>query len=366
MRSRLLFNPGPTNVSEDVRMALLNSDMNHREPEFAETMHDVLAGLVRFAGGSTTHFTVPFTASGTGANEAMLGIVRGRLLAVSAGHYGRRLAKIARRLHVDTVEIECEPLAQIDLDKIERAIRAAQSIGEITHMCFVHHETTTSVLAPLAELCGLARRYGIVTMVDAVASLYGHDIDLNRDGVDYCTVTPNKCLEAIPGISFVLGRKDLLRNIPKESHPSFYFDIEAQCRRIHEHDGLSQFTMAIPAFFAMRVALQRLERETVLGRASRYATLKAILSQGIRTLGFEPLLHAGVRTANNLYYCTLPTGVEYAELHDQLKRQGITIYTDPETAAQGRVIFATMGCLEIDDVRLFLTEVGGAVERILS
>jgi len=43
----VLLNPGPVNVSERVRQALLHPDVCHRESEFTELLHGIQAKLLK-------------------------------------------------------------------------------------------------------------------------------------------------------------------------------------------------------------------------------------------------------------------------------------------------------------------------------
>lgn len=52
----VLLNPGPVNVSERVRRALLQPDICHRESEFSELLTDIRQKLLRaFVPGGKTN-----------------------------------------------------------------------------------------------------------------------------------------------------------------------------------------------------------------------------------------------------------------------------------------------------------------------
>ena len=221
MLPNILLNPGPTNVHDDVRNALITRNMNHRDEEFIDVMHQLLANLLNLADGADEYDCVPFVCSGTGANEAVLSSIgSGKLLALCAGRYGKRMEEIAQRLGLNVISLDFEPFSGIDLNLVEQSLKSQQGI---THMCFVHHETTTSLLAPLEELCALAHNYNVITIVDTISSLFGHDISLKRSHMDFCTLTSNKCLESVPGLSFIFANKSLLPQI-RDKSKSYYFD----------------------------------------------------------------------------------------------------------------------------------------------
>lgn len=352
----LLFNPGPTNVHPDVRAALLERDMCHRESEFTQVMANVNRKVVRLLNGTGSHECVPFVASGTGANEAVLAAVQGKLLVLVAGRYSERLADIAARLGVPHERLDFPALPGIDLEAVERALRAD---GSITHLALVHHETTRGLLAPLRDIGRLARYLGVKLIVDGISSIFGHDFDLQEDNIAFCTITTCKCLESVPGLSFVVGRIEEMEKLKGHSR-SFYFDLHQQWERCRQ-GGKPPFTVATQQFFAADIALDRLASEGCTGRGWRYRRLRDRLGEGIARLGFEPVPVLSGSRANILTLAYLPPRLSYATLHDRLKETGITIYTDQGTLAQGMIFFATMGAIDEGDVDYFLDNIEGAL-----
>jgi 2-aminoethylphosphonate-pyruvate transaminase len=352
----LLFNPGPTNVHPDVRAALLAKDLCHREAEFTDVMRRVGDRMVRLLNGAGSHHCIPFVASGTGANEAMIAAVDGKMLVLVAGRYSERLADIAARLKVPHERLIFPPLPGVDLNTVEWALRRDSSI---THLCLAHHETTRGVLAPLREIGRLARQFGVRVMVDGVSSIFGHEFDLQEDNIAFCTVTANKCLESVPGISFVIGRVEEFERTEGKSR-SYYFDLHQQWDRC-QRSGKPPFTVATQQFFAADAALDRLEAEGCDGRARRYRRLRDRLGEGVGRLGFELVPIPEEQRANILTLLRLPPGVSYRALHDRMLEAGVTIYTDQGTLGQGMIFFATMGALDESDVDYFLQHLDHAL-----
>lgn len=355
----LLFNPGPTNVHPDVRNALLAPDMCHREAEFSKVLTTVTDNMVRVLNGEGRHGCIPFVASGTGANEAVLAAVHGRLLVLVAGRYSERIVSIAHRLQVPTERLDFPPLEGVDVEKVEE--RLARDPG-ITDLFVVHHETTTGVLVPLRELGELAARHRARLLVDGVSSIGGHPFDLVRDNVAFCTVNSNKCLESVPGLSFVIGRTDEIRRTKGRSR-SFYFDLHQQWERC-AFDRKPPFTAATQLFFAMEVALQRLIAETYDGRVCRYRALRERLVCALTALGLRLVPLPAGRQSNILTLLYLPQGVAYQALHDKMLERGITIYSDQGTIERGMFFLATMGALTAEDVDYFVDHFASALAEL--
>jgi 2-aminoethylphosphonate-pyruvate transaminase len=331
--------------------------MNHRDSDFSEVLARVNARLLQTVNGSRTHVVVPLVASGTGANEAALGLVRTKLLVLVAGRYARRLADIAQRIQVPTRCLEFDGAKGIQPDCVERALKQDPDIKAIA---FVHHETTTSVMAPLREIGRVAREAGAVTIVDAISSIGGHQFDVVLDHVDVCTVTANKCLEGLPGISFVIVRRDLIEESAGKAR-SYYFDLHALWSRIMS-TRKPAFTAAVQLFFALDKALERLETEGLESRIARYRTLKQTLRGGLVAMGFELVDIPDAKQSNILQMIHMPEDLTYEQLYTALRKRGYTIYTDEENVRKKMFFVATMGAIEAPDVVAFL----GALEEVVA
>ena len=65
----------------------------------------------------------------------------------------------------------------LDTDVIERML---QEDEDITHVAVVHCETTTGILNPIEKVCGIAKRYNKMTIVDAMSSFGGIPMDIEQ------------------------------------------------------------------------------------------------------------------------------------------------------------------------------------------
>ena len=95
-RKRYLLTPGPTPVPPEVLAAAGEPVIHHRSPDFKELFTRVLGRLQEAF--RTDGDVLLLTASGTGAFESAVVNVLSpgeRVLAVSAGNFGERWAKLA-------------------------------------------------------------------------------------------------------------------------------------------------------------------------------------------------------------------------------------------------------------------------------
>jgi 2-aminoethylphosphonate-pyruvate transaminase len=88
----------------------------------------------------------------------------------------------------------------------------------ISHVWLIHCETTSGIVNPLADLAKAVKSRGRIFMVDAMSSFGAIDLNMVRDDIDVMVSSSNKCIEGIPGFSYVLVKKELLLAAEGQSH----------------------------------------------------------------------------------------------------------------------------------------------------
>ena len=131
----------------------------------------------------------------------------GKLLILINGAYGHRMLKIAG-IH----RIHCESLiftenTQPDVSALESALKNDPAIS---HVAVVHCETTTGIINPIDVYGEIVKEYHRTYIVDAMSSFGAYPVDLKACGIDYLISSSNKCIEGVPGFSFVLARTESL------------------------------------------------------------------------------------------------------------------------------------------------------------
>lgn len=335
-----LLTPGPLTTSATVKAAMLH-DRGSRDRAFLELDREIRRRLVALVGGEGTHVCVPIQGSGTFAVEAMLGTLvprDGRLLILVNGAYGRRMATIAR-YHGRSVEtLEWPEDRPVDPARLEARLAAEP---RPTHVAVVHCETTSGVLNPLEAVAEIVARHGAALLVDAMSSFGALPIDARRIRFDGLAASANKCLEGVPGVGFVLVREAALEasagNAPALSLD--LFDQHDSWRRT----GQWRFTPPTHVLAALHQALLEHEAEGgVAGRGRRYAENARILIEGMRGLGFVPLLDPEVQ-APIIVTFAMPADprFRFESFYELLRERGYVIYPGKLTVAPS----FRMGCI---------------------
>ncbi|MFE2164459.1 2-aminoethylphosphonate aminotransferase [Streptomyces sp. NPDC059447] len=351
-RRQVLMNPGPVITDDRVRAALAGPDLCHREPEFAELMTRVRRKATEVSGGGAEHTSVVLTGSGTGAVEAAIASVvpaDGGILVLDNGHYGERLHDIAVVHGIRVRRLEFGWGVPVDPAVVEEALAADPAL---THVGVVHHETSTGMLNDLSAIAGAAHRHGRRVIVDAVSSVGAEHVDLAGDGIDWLVGSANKCLEGMPGLGFVVARRDAFAALAELPRRTYYLDLHRHFKA-QELAVAPAFTPGIPAFYAFDLALDLALAEGVRARGERYRGLAERLRSGLDALGLDILLAPEHRAAG-LTAIRLPEGLTYRALHAALKAEGFVIYTAQEQLAADHFRLSTMGDMTEQDVVRFL------------
>lgn len=357
----LLLNPGPVNVSARVARALLRGDLCHREPEWQALQGDVrrlLLGLFVGPAAAPQWGACLLTGSGTAAMEAAVSSLcppGKRLLVLQNGVYGERLAAIARAHGIEARLLEAPWTSPQDPAALARVLREDP---ELATVAAVHHETTTGLLNPVRELGRVCREAGRTLLVDAISSIGGEALELEAWGVDAVIGTANKCIRALPGLSFVLARRALLSRAAEWPPRTLYLHLPGYFSQ--QEQGGVPFTPAVQIGYALHEALLELREETVAARCARYRALAAHLRRGLSRLGLEPLVAEGCR-AHTITTLRLPAGWTYEVLHDALRRDGLVIYAGQGQLKQTAFRIANMGLMDEADIDRVLA----ALERLV-
>ncbi len=359
-KDRILFTPGPLTTSRPVKQAMLR-DLGSRDHEFIAVVHDVRRRLVALGQATLKQYTaVPMQGSGTFALEAVVSSVvppGGRLMVVINGAYGRRIARIASILGIETITVEFPEDRPADVEEVQRQLAAH---GNVALVAIVHCETTTGVVNPIEQIGTAAKTTGAKYFVDAMSSFGAIPISLPGCHIDYLVSSANKCIEGVPGFAFVLARLASLKDT-KGYARSLSLDLYDQWAGL-EKNGQFRFTPPTHAILAFHQALLELEAEGgVAGRAARYRANYETLVAGMRHMGFKEYLAPQDQgyIITSFRYPDDPA-FDFERFYDALNARGYVIYP-------GKVSDAD--CFRIGNIgRIFESDVRdllGAVEDVV-
>ena len=283
-----LLTPGPLTTSRTVKAAML-ADWGSRDVEFRKLVADIRKGLLKLAGCDESYECVIMQGSGTFAIEAALGCFcpaeGAKTLVVANGAYGDRAAAILKRIGRPVVKIDKGDSAAPTPDEVAAQLDADP---EISHVWVIHCETTSGIVNPIHDIAKVVKARHKVFMVDAMSSFGALPLDMGV-GMDVMVSSSNKCIEGVPGFSYVLVKRGMLEASKGKCH-SVVLDLFEQWKGL-EANGQFRFTPPTHALVAFHQAMREHEQEGgVPARGERYARNAALLIYGMREMGFTTLL----------------------------------------------------------------------------
>jgi 2-aminoethylphosphonate-pyruvate transaminase len=351
----LLLTPGPLTTGKRVKDVMVH-DWGSRDAAFLRINSEVLQRLPEIIEGAGDYVTVPMQGSGTFAVEAMLTTFvpqDGTVLMLINGAYGHRARKILDIARRSVVVHETAEDTPPDLAAVERILTETPAI---THIFVVHCETTSGILNPIVEIGALARKYAKSYLIDSMSAFGALPLDAPAIKPDAVAASSNKCIEGVPGLGFVICRRAALEKTGGNA-TTLVLDLHDQWKNF-EKTGQYRFTPPIHVIVSFHQALTEFLAEGGQpGRGKRYAENCRVLIEGMRALGFEPLLPAQLQ-APIIVTFRMPADprFKFQEFYDRLKERGYVIYPGKLTVADSFRI----GCIG----RLYPEHMRGALAAI--
>lgn len=313
---RVLLGPGPSPVEDRVLEAMAAPVLGHLDPLFLRCMDDIQE-MLRYVFETNNRVTVPISATGSAGMEASLVNViepGDEIVVCIHGVFGERMLDITERAGGKPVVVRAEWGHAIDRKDIEAALDSCKPRA----LAIVHAETSTGVLQDLTGLAEMVHAKGALLIVDAVTSLGGHPVGVDRNGIDVCYSGTQKCLGAPPGLSPITFSEDALERIRarRTKVQSWYLDI-TMVEKYWGSDRTYHHTAPISMNYALREALRIVCSEGLEARWHRHELNHRALVAGIEAMGLEMSV-APEHRLWSLNAVRVPDGVDDARVRARL------------------------------------------------
>lgn len=316
---RTLMGPGPSDVNPRILQALSRPTIGHLDPEFIRLM-DSIKALLQYAFQTKNRLTLPVSAPGSAGMEAcFVNLLEPGDIAIVCqnGVFGGRMKENVERCGATAIMVEDEWGSAVDPDKVEAALKANP---EAKLLAFVHAETSTGARSDAKTLCGLAKQYDCLSIVDTVTSLGGIELDVDGWGADAVYSGTQKCLSCVPGISPVTFSERAVETIKARKHKvqSWFLDMDlvmgywgGESKRAYHH------TAPVNAMYALHEALLILQEEGLQAAWERHDLNHRALAAGLEAMGLSLVVAPDCRLPQ-LNSVSIPAGVDDAAVRQQL------------------------------------------------
>ena len=327
MRPYILLTPGPLTTSDSVKEVMLKDWCTWDDDYNLQIVEDIRKEITHLATSNHAGYTcVLLQGSGTYAVEGALcssTAKSDKLLILSNGAYGDRMAEIAKYAGKNHEVLSFSETETVSPEKTDQFLLAH---SEITHVAFVHCETTTGILNPLNELCHVVKKHRKTLIVDAMSSFGGIPFDMDNLGIDFLISSANKCIQGVPGFGFVIARREAMEKC-KGNASSLSLDIYAQWETMEKQQGKWRFTSPTHVVRAFQQALKELREEGgIAARNLRYKENHRTLIDGMTRLNYVPLLPSAIQSPIITSFLYPDKDFCFKALYNRLKKSGFIIY----------------------------------------
>jgi aspartate aminotransferase-like enzyme len=344
MIKQYLLSPGPTPIPNEVALAMSETMIHHRTPQFNKVFEEARQGLQKLFG--TTRDVLMLASSGTGAMEAAVANLFSpgdKVLVVNGGKFGERWLNIANAFGLNPVEIKVDWGQAVKVEEVEQQLKAHPDLRGVMVQA---SETSTTVLHPVKAIAKLTQG-GPLLLVDGVTAVGVVSLPLDEWGIDALVTGSQKALMLPPGLAFIALSDRAWEKSKTAKLPRFYFDLNLE--RKNQRKGSGAFTPAVSLIFGARASLNMMEREGWDNVYARHARMSRATRAAATALGLNLLAPQSPSPAATGVF--LPPGIDADRVLDYLReRMGVTL-AEGQDQLKGKVIrIAHVGYMGAFDV----------------
>jgi len=333
MIKQYLLAPGPTPIPNEVALAMAETMIHHRTPQFAKIFSEVREGLKELFG--TKNDVLILASSGTGAMEAGVANLFSpgeKVLVVNGGKFGERWLEIGKAFGLQPIDLKVEWGKPVKLDAIEQSLKAHPDIRAIMVQA---SETSTTTWHPVEEIAKLTKN-GPLLIVDGVTAVGVKRVAMDEWGVDAFITGSQKAMMLPPGLGFVALSERAWARTAQAKLPRFYFNLNLE--RKNQQKGSTAFTPAVSLIFGLRASLELMRKEGLervyarhdrMGRATRAAAtalgLKLLAPESPSPAATGIWMPEGINADKMLDFFRDRMQITFAEGQDQLRGKVIRI-----------------------------------------
>jgi aspartate aminotransferase-like enzyme len=344
MIKHYLLSPGPTPIPNEVALAMSETMIHHRTPQFNKIFDQVRQGLKKLFG--TKNDVLMLAASGTGAMEASVANLfspADKVLVINGGKFGERWLNIANAFGLNPIELKVEWGQAVKVEAVEKQLKAHPDLKGVMIQA---SETSTTVLHPVKEIAKLTKN-GPLFLVDGVTAVGVVSVPLDEWGLDVLVTGSQKAMMLPPGLGFIALSDRAWERTKQATLPRFYFDLNLE--RKSQQKGSGACTPAVSLIFGARASLDMMQREGLDRVYARHARMSRATRAAATALGLKLLAPDSPSPAATGVY--LPDGIDADQVLDYLRDHMNITLAEGQDQLKGKVIrIAHVGYMGAFDV----------------
>jgi alanine-glyoxylate transaminase/serine-glyoxylate transaminase/serine-pyruvate transaminase len=285
--------------------------IDHRGPQFARLLKEVLEGLQKIFQTSTGEIILN-PGSGTGAWESCVVNTLSpgdRVLGCVNGHFSARFCDTASAHGVEVQRLNVPYGVGIPADLVEAQLRE-DTQRQFKAVLVLHNETSTGILTDIAAIRRALDRadHPALLLVDVVSSLASIDFRFDEWQVDIALTGPQKGLMLPPGMAILAVSPKALKANQSAKCARYFWDWAPVLER--NARGEFPYTPATALIFGLKESLAMLEEEGLTNVFSRHARLAEACRRAVKATGLKLLARKIEESSNTLTAVCMPDGFD--------------------------------------------------------
>ena len=275
MKEMMMMTPGPTYISEEVRVAMgkpiINPDLDLQFYEFYYTLCEKIQRLL-----NTQNQVLVLNGEGIlGLEASCASLIEpgDRVLCIDNGIFGNGFGDFAKIYGGEVTYFRSDYQKGIDITQLEDFIKKN---GPFKVATLVHCETPSGITNPIDRICPLLYEHDILSIVDAVSSMGGEPVETDHWKVDILLGGSQKCLSAPPGLTILSISQRAWDKILGRKQPIVGFYNNLSLWKNWYEEKWFPYTQPISDLYALDKAVERilgdknvLQRHQNIGKAVR-------------------------------------------------------------------------------------------------
>jgi len=344
MIKQYLLAPGPTPIPNEVALAMAETMIHHRTPQFAKIFLEVRDGLRELF--ATKNDVIVLASSGTGAMEAAVTNLLSpgeKVLVVNGGKFGERWLEISKAFGLDPIDLKVEWGKPVAVEAIEQKLKEHRDVQAVMVQA---SETSTTTWHPIDKIARVTKG-GPLLIVDGVTAVGVKKVPMDEWGVDAFVTGSQKAMMLPPGLGFVALSDRAWARAAQAKLPKFYFNLNLE--RKNQQKGASAFTPAVSLVFGLRASLELMRKEGLDRVYARHERLASATRAAAKALGMKLLAPESPSPAATGIWT--PPGMDADAMLDFFREKMLITFAEGQDQLRGKAIrIAHVGYMGAFDV----------------
>ena len=357
-----IMTAGPTQVRENVRQARslvsTNPDLDEAFYDFYKETCDILAQLMHSSGRAYILGGVGIL--GLEAACASLTEAGDRVLVLDNGIFGKGFKDFVTMYGGEPVLFTSDYRRPINPAELREFL---DKDSDFKYATVVHCDTPSGVMNDISKICPLLAEYGIMSVVDSVAGMFGEYVNVDESCIDILCGGSQKALSAPPGLTMVWVSDKAMASMENRKTPIAAFYANLLTFKNYYSDKWFPYTMPASDITGLRAAIDNVVSEPDI--IERHHKIAEAARAAVRNAGLKLYLEDGF--SNNVTVIEVPEGLTDTQILSTMRDKYNVMISGCFDVLAGKVIrIGHMGenanredmCMTFDAMDKTLSELG--------